>query len=210
MHFFKKKNLLLKFFFSQEFGIPVCDALLLVFVNEIKSLLLLYLRNCRRAPKKRIFSMQFVFVTFFRKTLETNFGWEHMRIIFYLTRFYLRLIINDYFYHLIPLKYWTVQSVVPGLTGVVFECDIAHRRSVAALCMLYKIRCNSVHPLNCALPGRSGRTSVHLISLDAEPRSTAWLLFPSRCSSGTILLTQYSMVWYWRVLRAGPMLFYWP
>ena len=36
------------------------------------------------------------------------------------------------------------------LTGGVFECDIAHRRSVA---MLYKIRCNPVHPLNCALPG---------------------------------------------------------
>ena len=28
------------------------------------------------------------------------------------------------------------------LTGGVFECDIAHRRSVAVLCMLYKIRCN--------------------------------------------------------------------
>ena len=30
------------------------------------------------------------------------------------------------------------------LTGGVFECDIAHRRSVAVLCMLYKIRCNPV------------------------------------------------------------------
>ena len=39
------------------------------------------------------------------------------------------------------------------LTGGVFECDIAHRRSVAVLCMLYKIRCNPVHPLNGALPG---------------------------------------------------------
>ena len=40
------------------------------------------------------------------------------------------------------------------LTGVwpVFECDIAHRQSVAVLCMLYKIRCNPVHPLNGALP----------------------------------------------------------
>ena len=28
------------------------------------------------------------------------------------------------------------------LTEGVFECDIAHRRSVAVLCMLYKIRCN--------------------------------------------------------------------
>ena len=43
------------------------------------------------------------------------------------------------------LKYWTEQSVVPGfLTGGVFECDISHRRSVAVLCMLYKIRCNPV------------------------------------------------------------------
>ena len=58
------------------------------------------------------------------------------------------------------------------LTGGVFECDIVHRRSLAVLCMLYKIRCNPVHPLNDALPGAickgasytqcSGRTSVHL------------------------------------------------
>ena len=38
-------------------------------------------------------------------------------------------------------------------TGGVFECDISHCRSVAILCMLYKIRCNPVHPLNGALPG---------------------------------------------------------
>ena len=37
------------------------------------------------------------------------------------------------------------------LTGGVLECDIAHRRSVAVLCMLYKIRCNLVHLLNGAL-----------------------------------------------------------
>ena len=39
------------------------------------------------------------------------------------------------------------------LTGGVFECDISHRRSVAVLCMLHKIRCNPVHRLNGALPG---------------------------------------------------------
>ena len=33
------------------------------------------------------------------------------------------------------------------LTRGVFECDISHRRSVADMCMLYKIRCNPVHPL---------------------------------------------------------------
>ena len=40
------------------------------------------------------------------------------------------------------------------LTGVVFECDIAHCRSVTVLCKMYKIRCNPMHPLNDALPGR--------------------------------------------------------
>ena len=39
------------------------------------------------------------------------------------------------------------------LTGGVFECEISHRRSLVVLCMLYKIGCNPVHPLNGALPG---------------------------------------------------------
>ena len=39
------------------------------------------------------------------------------------------------------------------LTGGVFECDITHRRSLAVLCMLYKIRCKAMHSLNGALPG---------------------------------------------------------
>ena len=53
------------------------------------------------------------------------------------------------------LNYWTEQSVRGSrfLTVVVFECEISHRRSVAVLCMLYKIRCNPVNPLNGALPG---------------------------------------------------------
>ena len=49
-----------------------------------------------------------------------------------------------------------LDSAVSGtrfLTGGVFECDLGHRRSVAVLCMLYKIRCNTVHALNGALPG---------------------------------------------------------
>ena len=48
-----------------------------------------------------------------------------------------------------------LDRVVSGarfLTEGVFQCYIAHRRSVAILCMLYKIRCNPVHPLNGALP----------------------------------------------------------
>ena len=39
------------------------------------------------------------------------------------------------------------------LTRGLFECDITHCRSLAILCMLYKIRCNPVHPLYGALPG---------------------------------------------------------
>ena len=34
----------------------------------------------------------------------------------------------------------------------VLTCDLSHRRSVAVLCMLYKIRCNPKHPLCGALP----------------------------------------------------------
>ena len=48
-----------------------------------------------------------------------------------------------------------LDRVVSGasfLTGGVFECDLAHHRSVAVLYMLYKIRCNPMHPLCGALP----------------------------------------------------------
>ena len=47
-----------------------------------------------------------------------------------------------------------LDCVVSGssfLAGGVFECQIAHRRTVAVLCMLYKIRCNPIHPLYGAL-----------------------------------------------------------
>ena len=49
-----------------------------------------------------------------------------------------------------------VSRVVSGacfLTEGVLECDIAHRQSVSALCMLYKIRCNPMRSLYGALPG---------------------------------------------------------
>ena len=45
-----------------------------------------------------------------------------------------------------------VVSCASFITMGVFECDLAHRRSVAVLCMLYKNRCNSMHPLCGALP----------------------------------------------------------
>ena len=48
-----------------------------------------------------------------------------------------------------------LDGVVSGssfLTGGVFECDLAHRRSVTVLYMLYKIGCDPLHPLYGALP----------------------------------------------------------
>ena len=83
------------------------------------------------------------------------------------------------------------------LTGGVFECVITHRRSVAVLCMVYKISCNPMHLLNGALPGLyvPVRVTCGLWShigmvmrrLAAEVRSITGLLFPSQCPSGTIL-----------------------
>ena len=106
------------------------------------------------------------------------------------------------------------------LTGGVFECDIANRETGGVLCMLYKIRCNPVHPLNDVLPipyvpcglhaVRWSRIGTLMRRLAAELRGTAGLLFSSQCHSGTILLRPYSMVLDWRVSRAGPVLFHWP
>ena len=63
------------------------------------------------------------------------------------------------------------------LTGGVFECDIAHRRSVAAQCVLYKIRCNPMHPLNLALPGPYVPVRVTSGSLVAD----RYIYAPPRC-----------------------------
>ena len=41
--------------------------------------------------------------------------------------------------------------------------------------------------------------------LAVELLNTAFLLWPSQCLCGTILMTLCLMVWDWRVLRAGPM-----
>ena len=81
--------------------------------------------------------------------------------------------------HLKPLN--RAVSGARFLTGGVFECDLAHRQSVAVLCMLYKIRCNPMHHLYGALPvsyvpvrvTRSAVISTLMRVLAAEPRSTA-------------------------------------
>ena len=91
------------------------------------------------------------------------------------------------------------------LTGGVFECDLTHRRSVAVLCMLCKIRCNSMHS-RCELHATLWSHIGTLMLLPAaEHRSTAGLLIPCHYLCGTILVTPYSMVYDWQVSRAGPM-----
>ena len=64
-----------------------------------------------------------------------------------------------------------------SLTGGVFQCDIAHRRSVAVLSMFYKIRCNPIHQLNDALPGPYVPVRVTRGALVAHGYTYA----PSRC-----------------------------
>ena len=82
-----------------------------------------------------------------------------------------------------------LDRVVSGtsfLTGGVFACDLAHRRSVSVLCMLYKIRCNPIRCPSyavCAGAGYTRRcdsTSLHLCasslqSLAASPDFCALL-----------------------------------
>ena len=70
------------------------------------------------------------------------------------------------------------------LTGGVFGCDIEHHRSVAVLCMLYKIRSNPAHPFNCALLGLYVPVRVTRGALVAHRCTYA----PPRCRT-----SQYSM-----------------
>ena len=59
------------------------------------------------------------------------------------------------------------------LAGGVLECNLAHRRSVAELCMLFKIKSNPMHPLSGALPLPYVPARVTLGALDAHRHSFA-------------------------------------
>ena len=60
-----------------------------------------------------------------------------------------------------------------------FACDIAHRRSVAVLCMLHKIRSNPLHPHNGALPGLYVPVQVTRVALVAH----CYTYVPLHCTS---------------------------
>ena len=63
------------------------------------------------------------------------------------------------------------------LAGGVLECNLAHRRSVAELCMLFKIKSNPMHHLSGALPLSYVQTRVTRGALVAHRHSFA----PPRC-----------------------------
>ena len=78
-----------------------------------------------------------------------------------------------------------IDRVVNGagfLTGGVLDCDLVHRRSVAVLGTLYKIRCNPMHPICSALPVPYVPVRVTRAALvahrytDAPPR--CWTFIP--------------------------------
>ena len=85
-------------------------------------------------------------------------------------------------------------SGTPFLTGGVFERDTAHRRYVIVLCMVYKIMCNPMYPLNGALPEPCGPVRVTHGALVAHRYTYASPAAEPRSTSGTILLTPYSVV----------------
>ena len=109
------------------------------------------------------------------------------------------------------------------LTGDVFECDLAHRRSVAALRILKRsgletrmTQCTLFMALylcrvcRCVLHGMQwSHIGTLMPLLAAEPRSSAYLLLPSQYLCRTFLVNPYSMVCDWRVSWAGPMPIYW-
>ena len=109
------------------------------------------------------------------------------------------------------------------LAGGILESNLAHRRSVAELCMLFKIKSNPMHPLRDALPlpyvpARVTRGAKFGCSYNrhsfAPPRCRTsqyrrTFVLPSRCLFGTILVTLCLMVWDWRISRAEPMLSCW-
>ena len=106
------------------------------------------------------------------------------------------------------------------LTRGVFECDLAHRQSVAVLFMLFKIRCNPLHPLYGAFPVPYVPVRVTCSAVIAHRYAYAppccrtsqysRTFTPFSVSQWNDLSDSYSMMWDWWVSRAGPIPFYLP
>ena len=118
----------------------------------------------------------------------------------------------------------------------VLESNISHRRSVAALCMLFKIKSNTMHPLSGALPvpympiitcrqlffstlqwlflrctvqwNSHQQKFLFFLFLTSQYRRNFVTFLVSLWND--LIVTLCLMVWDWLVLRAEPMLSYWP
>ena len=80
---------------------------------------------------------------------------------------------------------------------------------------LYKGKCNPLHPLYIYgalsvryVPVRVTRGASLMRVLAAEPRSVVGLFFNFQYLCGRISVNPYSMVWYFRISRAGSMSLY--
>ena len=92
-------------------------------------------------------------------------------------------------------------------------CNIAYHCSAAVFCMLYRSRCNPMHPVYRALPAPPVQVRVtHQYTMPPLCRTSQYhrTLIPCQCLCGTILLTLYSMVCDWWVVKARRMLFHCP
>ena len=106
------------------------------------------------------------------------------------------------------------------LAGGVLECNLAHRRSVAVLCMLFKIKSNPMHPLSGALPLPYVPARVTRDALVAHRHSFAFprcrtseyrrTFVPLSVSLWNDLGCPALMVFHWPILRAEPILSSWP
>ena len=70
--------------------------------------------------------------------------------------------------------------------------------------------------LSCSVCACAGYTHVLWLHIGilmrlfaAQPRSIAWLLFPSQYLYGMVLVALYLIVWDWPVLSEGLLIFYW-
>ena len=86
-------------------------------------------------------------------------------------------------------------------------CCIRSAEIRCTLFMLLYLCCMCQYGLHAVLWSHIG---ILMPLLATEPRCTVVPLFPSQCPCGTNLPTMHSIVWNWRVSRAGPILFfYW-
>ena len=90
-----------------------------------------------------------------------------------------------------------------------WQCYVCCTRSGETRCTLFMVLflCRMCR---CGIHAALSHSGLLKRFLAAEPLSILGPLFPFQYLCGTILVTSHSMVWDWRVSRAGSMSLYWP